>query len=96
MEAILSSLPQLVDVIQKAGVVGVLLIACGVLVYEIRRGRTREHNLRSELAAVYGQRDRALLAVVKCKTLLEANKISVDLADVQAMIPAITATAAQA
>lgn len=89
MEAILNSLPQLVDIIQKGGVVGVLLLMCGVLVYEIRRSRRIIHERQNELATVYGQRDRALLAVVKCKTLLEANKIAVDLSDVQAMIPAV-------
>lgn len=88
MEAILGSLPQLVEIVTKGGVVGVLLIVCGVLVYEIKRSRTIIHDKQNELAAVYGQRDRALLAVVKCKTLLEANKIAIDISDVQAMIPA--------
>lgn len=91
MEAILNSLPQLVDIVQKGGVVGVLLLICFVLGYEIKRGRRIIHESRNELHVVYGQRDRALLAVVKCKTLLEANKIAVDLSDVQAMIPMMTA-----
>lgn len=88
MEAILGALPQLVEIVQKGGVIGVLLLACGVLAYEIKRSRRIIHDKQNELSTVYGQRDRALLAVVKCKTLLEANKISVDLSDVQAMIPA--------
>jgi hypothetical protein len=90
MEAILSALPQLVDIIEKGGVPGVLMIVIGVLVYEIRRSRRIIHDKQDELHAVYSQRDVALLAVVKCKTLLEAKDIDVDLSDVQAMIPAVT------
>lgn len=89
MDAILNSLPQLVEIVNKGGVIGVLILVCAVLIYEIKRSRRIIHDKQDELAAVYGQRDRALLAVVKCKTLLEANKIAVDLSDVQAMIPAV-------
>lgn len=86
MDPIFAALPQLADLVQKAGVVGVLIIFCGVLAYEIRRGRRREHDIRNELAGVYGQRDKALLMVVKLKTVCEANKIQVDLSDVRDLI----------
>lgn len=89
MDQLLSALPQLAGLIEKGGVVGVMLIACGALVWEIKRGRRQLHDMRNELANVYGQRDRALLMVVKCKTICEANKITVDLSDVKDLIPAI-------
>lgn len=80
METIIGALPQLADLIQKAGVIGVLLIVAGVLVYEVRR-------LRMELGKVYANRDRLALAVVKLKTTCDAHDIRVDLNDLKDLIP---------
>jgi len=88
MDAILAALPQLAGLIEKGGIVGVLLIIIGGLVYEILRGRKHVHALRTQLAAVYSQRDTALLSVVKLKTICESKGIPVDLRDVQDMLPA--------
>lgn len=89
MAETLNLLPQLADLIQKGGVVGVMLIACAALVWEVRRGRRQLHQKNNELAVVYGQRDALGLAVVKCKTLLEANDIKVDLSDLKDLLPAV-------
>lgn len=89
MELLLSALPQLAGLIEKGGVVGVLLIVAGVLVWEIRRGRQHLHDMRDQLHVVYGQRDLALLAVVKLRTICETHKppIKVDLDDLKALLP---------
>lgn len=89
MDPILGSLPQLAGLIEKGGVIGLLLIVCGVLVYEIRRGRRIVHDKQNELAAVYGQRDKALLALVKVKTVCESHNIKVDLSDVDALMKSV-------
>lgn len=80
MEAILGSLPQLAALIEKGGVVGLMLIFLGIAVYEVVR-------LRKENKSIYVQRDRAVVGLVKCKTLLEANKIAVDLSEIKDLIP---------
>lgn len=80
MEAILSALPQLADLIQKGGVTGLMLIIAAVLVYEVRR-------LRMELGKVYANRDRLALAVVKLKTTCDAHEIKVDLSDLKDLMP---------
>lgn len=81
-------LPQLADLIQKGGVVGVMLIFCAVLVWEIRRGRRQLHDKNNELAVVYGQRGQLALAVVKLKTVCEEHNIKVDLSDLKDLLPA--------
>lgn len=77
---ILSAIPQLASLVEKGGVVGLLLLIGGVLVWEVRR-------LRRELSTVYQQRSRLALFVVKLKTICEMNKIQVDLSDVQNLLP---------
>lgn len=86
MDALLGSIPQLAGIVEKGGVVGVLLIVCAVLVWEIKRGRRLVHDKQDELASVYGQRDLALLAVVKLKTICEAHEIKVDLSDLKELL----------
>ncbi len=76
MEAILGSLPQLVEIVQKGGVVGVLLLALGVLGYEVIR-------LRKELTKTYALRDKWRTGFVICKAALDFNSIKVDLASMQ-------------
>lgn len=89
MAETLNLLPQLADLIQKGGVVGVMLIACVALVWEIKRGRKQLHAKNNELAIVYGQRGQLALAVVKCQTLLETHNIKVDLSDLKDLLPAV-------
>lgn len=96
MGDIVGLLPQLAALIEKGGVVGVLLIVCGALVYEIRRSRRIIHDKNGELFNVYGQRDRALLMVVKLRTVCEANKIMVDLTDVRDLLPSVSAPVSSA
>lgn len=83
---ILAALPQLVSLIEKLGVAGVLLIACGVLVYEIRRGRHVLHEKLNDLVRAYAQRDRARLAYMKCKAVLESTGVKVDLTDIERLM----------
>lgn len=89
MDSIFGSLPQLAGLIEKGGVIGLLLIVCGVLVYEIKRGRRIAHEKQNELAKVYGQRDKALMALIKVKTVCESHNIKVDLSDVDALMQSV-------
>jgi hypothetical protein len=83
---ILAALPQLVALIEKGGVTGLLLIACVVLVIEIRRGRRLVHEKNDELAKAYAQRDKARLALVKCKAAADAANVKVDLSDLTQLL----------
>lgn len=88
MDVLLGQLPQLVALIEKAGVVGLLVIFCAVLIWEIRKGRQRLHDLREEMTKIYGQRDKWRLAYVKCKAACDgANPpIRVDLSDLGELV----------
>lgn len=72
MAEILGALPQLSGLIEKGGVVGLLIIALGVLVYEIRR-------LRRELTLQYQLRDKYRLGFVLCKQACDSAGLKVDL-----------------
>jgi len=61
--------------IEKGGVIGVLLIFCGILVGEVVR-------LRKTLVETYRQRDKARFALVKARAALSSAGIQVDFADV--------------
>jgi len=74
MGDIVGALPQLAGLIEKGGVVGLLLLICGVLAYEVRR-------LRSQSIKTFAQRDKWRLAYVKCKAALDTAGIKVDLSD---------------
>jgi hypothetical protein len=76
MESIFSSLPALAGLIEKGGIVGVLLIACGAMIWEIRR-------LRKDLTRVYAIRDKWRTGYTICKAALDFNKITVDLSMMQ-------------
>lgn len=78
---LINALPQLVALIEKGGVIGLLMLACAVLVWEIRRGRRLAHEKADELQKIYAQRDRARLALVKCKALCDAAGVKFDLSD---------------
>lgn len=83
---ILAALPQLVALIEKGGVTGLLLIACGVLIMEIRRGRKLVYDKAAELTKVYAQRDKARLALVRCKAALDTAGVRVDLSDLKELL----------
>lgn len=81
MQELIGALPAISGLIEKAGVVGVLIIIAAMLVWEVIR-------LRGDLAKCYRERDKARLAVVKCRAALEANNIKVDLSDIADLIGA--------
>ena len=76
---ILNSIPALAGLVEKAGVVGPLLIVVGMLIYERLR-------LLKELTKTYAQRDKWRLAYVKCKDSLDHHGIKIDLADLASLI----------
>ncbi len=90
MQELAAALPTLSGLIEKAGVIGLLVIACAILVRELLRLRqeytTELTRLRGELANVYRQRDRARLALVKCQAALDNAGIRVDLSAVADII----------
>ena len=76
---ILSALPQLTAVVEKLGIVGVLLLVVGFLVWD----RLRQ---MKELAKTYRQRDRWRLAYTKVKAACDAANIKVDLSDLSDLV----------
>ena len=70
----IQALPQLQSIIEKLGVVGLLIIALGWLSYE----RVR---LLKEATACYKSREKWRVAYAKCKAALEAANIKIDLTD---------------
>lgn len=87
MQELLTTLPALVKILEQAGVIGVLLIVCGVLIWEIRRGREQVHKMRDEMGVVYGQRDKARAISIRYKGQLDNAKITVDISDILLMFP---------
>jgi hypothetical protein len=75
---LVATLPQFVDVIQKAGVVGVLLIVCGVLVIERQR-------LVKEQKTIFAERDAYRLAYALYKAECDRNGLHVDTTALQAL-----------
>lgn len=71
---LLSALPQLAALIEKLGVIGVLLIAVIWLIYERLR-------LVKDLTKTYAQRDRWRLACVKYRAACDQARIVVDTSD---------------
>lgn len=84
MGEIAGTVAQLTSVIDKAGTLGVLVLVCVVLGWYVLR-------LRKDLISAYGQRDKALLSVVKLKTICEQKGIQVDLRDIDDMLRPATA-----
>lgn len=76
---LLSAIPALAGLVEKAGVVGLLLIVIGMLIYERLR-------LLKELTKTYSQRDKWRLAYVKCKDALDHHQIKIDLTDLANLI----------
>lgn len=72
---LLTQLPQLSAIVEKLGVIGVLLIAVGWLVFERMR-------LMKELVKTYKQRDRARMTEVRYKGALDVANLKVDVSDI--------------
>lgn len=73
---IVDQLPRFVELINKAGVIGLLLIVLAVLVWEVKR-------LRRELSKVYLSREKWKNGFLVCKAALDFNKIPVDLSQMK-------------
>lgn len=78
MDTLIEQLPKFADLIQKSGVVGLLLIICGVLVNEVRR-------LRKTAAQVYAERDGYRLAYVIYKGACDGAGLRPDLTALHAL-----------
>lgn len=76
-----SLVPSVITLVEKLGIVGILLIAMYFLVRELMR-------MRAELSKVYRQRDGARLAFVKLRTVLEQNvpPIRIEMGDLDALL----------
>lgn len=72
MGELVNQLPQLSALIEKGGVVGLMLIVIGVLVREVWR-------LREELTKQYGLRDKYRLGFALCKKACDDAGLKVDL-----------------
>jgi hypothetical protein len=83
---IIAALPALSGVIEKGGIIGLLLIVAGVLCWEIVRGRKALAEKATELAKVYAQRDKWRLAFVKCKAACDSAGVKVDLTDLAGLL----------
>lgn len=74
-----SVLPALAGIIEKGGIIGVLLIACAVLALEVKR-------TRKAAARTYLERDVARLKAERYKARLEGENIVVDVSDLDRML----------
>lgn len=74
MAELFSAIPQLAGLIEKGGIIGLLVIIAAVLIWEVRR-------LRAELSKCYRERDRWRLAFVRCKGICDAAGTKIDLSD---------------
>ena len=73
---ILQTIPQLTTVVEKLGMVGLLLVAIAWLIYERLR-------LLKELRAAYRERDRARLKSERYRNTLTAHDVALpDMADI--------------
>ena len=76
MAELFSALPQLAGLIEKGGIIGLLVIVSAVLIWEVRR-------LRAELARCYQGRDRWRLAYTIIKAAADACGAKYDLRDLK-------------
>lgn len=67
----LTVLPQLADLLQKAGVIGVLLLVCLVLAWEVVR-------LRKQAVKIFNEREAFRMRYVLYKTECVRNNLRVD------------------
>ena len=78
METLIEQLPKYADLLNKAGVIGVLLIICGVLLWEVIR-------LRRLSVRTFAERDAYRLAYVIYKSACDREKVTVDVSALQAL-----------
>lgn len=79
MQELVGGIAALSGVIEKGGIVGVMLILTAFLGWW-------SHRLRKQLAAVYRQRDRCRLISVRYRSHLDAAGIKVDISDILEML----------
>lgn len=75
---LVSVVPQLVTLVEKLGIIGILILGMAVLVRELMR-------VRREAARTYRQRDKARTISARYKTALDMNNITVDISDIEQM-----------
>lgn len=80
---LIQALPQLAAIVEKLGVVGLLLVAVTWLVYERMR-------LLKEVVSAYKQRDRWRLACTKYRDACDHHGIKVDTSDLTDLIESVT------
>jgi len=78
MQEIVTAIPAISGLIEKGGIIGLLMVLIYFLVREVMR-------LRKELGIAYGQRDRERYIAVRYKSALDNAGIKVDVSDVLAM-----------
>jgi len=79
MADFIASLPQLAGVIEKGGVIGLLIIITAVLGHEVWR-------LRKDLSKQYALRDKYRLGFTLCKAELDRQNIKIDLSEMNAVL----------
>lgn len=72
--------------IEKLGIIGVLVVLNILTGYALFKLYGKWEETKKELNRVYAQRDKARLALVKCKAALDAKGITVDLSDVADLV----------
>lgn len=78
METLIEQLPKYADLLQKAGVIGILLVVCGFLLLEVIR-------LRKQAVRTFAERDAYRLGYVIYKSACDREKITVDTSALQAL-----------
>lgn len=78
MDTLIELAPKFVDLIQKAGVVGLLVLVCGVLIWEVRR-------LRKQATVIFAERDAYRLAYAVYKAACDREKLTVDISALTAL-----------
>ena len=77
----LSAIPQLAGIIEKGGIVGLLVIICAFLLWQLVR-------YQKELVKAYRERDRWRIAFVKAKATCDnvVPPIKIDLSDLNEIV----------
>lgn len=78
MDTLIEQAPKFVDLINKGGVVALLVLICGVLIWEVRR-------LRKLAVVTFAERDGYRIAYVLYKSACDREKITVDISALQAL-----------
>lgn len=81
MQELVGAVASFAGVIEKGGIIGVMLIITGLLA-------RYSWSLRKQLVVAYRQRDRARMMQSRFKGALDYNKIAVDVSDIDQMFQA--------